>query len=142
MSGILQPLHTKTPYSFTVAQFPSSQSISLPIAVNVNLTPWREAMLIARVHGAPTWTTNATFQYDLFPSAPCPDDPSTVFRSGTANPSLNVTTANVGSSTAYVKSATVTGGLAGFADLILTLTQPASAGSYIITLSCDLILKA
>lgn len=142
MSGILLPLHTKTPYSFTVAQFPSSQSLAIPIAVNVNVTPWREATLIARVHGAPTWTTNAQFQYDFFPSGPCSDDPSVVFRGTTGNPTLTVTTANVGSSTAYVKSANVTSGLAGFGDLILTLTQPASAGSYIITLSCDLIVKA
>lgn len=142
MAGILLPLHEKTPYSFTVAQFPSSQSLSFPIAVSVNVTAWREATLIARVHGAPTWTTNAQFQYDLFPSGPCADDPSVIFRGTSGNPTLTVTTADVGGSTAYVRSTNITSGLAGYGDLVLTLTQPASAGSFIITLSCDLVVKA
>ncbi len=142
MAGILLPVQQKTAYSFTVAQLPSSQSISIPIAVSVNVTQWREATLIVRVHGAPTWTTDAQFQYDFFPSGPCADDPSVVFRGTTGNPTVTVTTANVGSSTAYVKSTNITSGLAGYGDLVLTLTQPASAGSFIITLSCDLVVKA
>lgn len=143
MAGTVLALHPRTPYRLLAAQFPQSQTLSFPIAVNVNIAEWIHAMLLVRVHGAPTWAASSSFRYDFFPSAPSPDDPATLFRDTTASPTLQITQAQVGSLTSYTGISSVNTSLGGYGDLVLTFVQAGiGATDFFINLSCDLILKS
>lgn len=143
MAGTVVHLQPRTPYHLLAAQFPSSQTLSIPIAVNVHLAEWRHAMLLVRVHGAPTWAFGSSFRYDFFPSAPCVDDPATPFRDTTASPSIQISSSQVGSLSSYTGISTVNAALGAYGDLVLTFVQAGiGATDVVINLSCDLILKA
>lgn len=136
-------LQPKTAYDYGPSDFDASQMRTIAIAVDVFLAPWREAILIARVHEAPTWVSGSNFRYDLIPAAPCADDLETLFEDPTPNPFVRVFNGDVGSNTSYMKLSSFADGLGGYADLILTMQQGKPfPGTFRITISCDLILKA
>jgi hypothetical protein len=152
MSGMTLRALEKTTYQFTGAnQIQATKTVTIPVAVNVDLSQFTWAGLVLRVHSFSISSTGTGtvpgVTANLYNSAPTAEDPALVFRVST--PTITGTAiAGTGSATVgpllQVNMATAAGLTAGFADVLLTFSGWGTTGTsdINITVSVDLVLKS
>ena len=143
----------KITYTFTSAannQIPNGKNVTIPLAVNVDLSAHLYAVLVVRIHsmtsGAGTGTA-AGVTVTLYNSAPTSEDPALVFRSSlAAAPIPGTVVSAVASSTTgptlQVDSSTA-GKTAAFGDVLMLVSGwGTTAADLTFTISVDLVLKS
>jgi len=139
MSGEVKRVLRRTTFEFTAAQAVSSTSPEVAIATNVNVSQYRELILIARLHSA-TWTSaGAKFEIRVRGSAPTEEDPGLTFRGTTV---LTSVTLNQGSVVPFPAFGTMITGFPPFVDVLVFMTQGAQAAAGTVNVSADISLRS
>jgi len=140
MAGMQIRLLEKTTYnmgSLAVA----GAGAEIFFAQNVNVTRYREAMLLIRVHSK-TMPTSTKVTFKVYKSSPSAEDPSVVFRDTT---SIISTTEHLAADTVpELLNAVIPTSGSGFGstlDFSLTPTYVAGGGTFQVSYSIDLVVK-
>lgn len=111
------------------------------IATNVDLSMYREATLIARLHPSTNWASGANVTIRARASAATPEDPGLTFRISSAT--LGSLSFVQGTDSApALKLAALTANAGGAMDITLQAQQGGSNATMIVGLSIDLSLKS
>jgi hypothetical protein len=145
MAGTTIRVLEKNTYTLVSTQ---TGTYTFPAAINVDVSRFAYVSLVTRVHAfsnsgsvsAPTVVVNG------YPSAPTAEDPSTLFRFGTAKIS-SVAISGPVSSGAFTPAVDFAGGSAnavvgGLLDLLVSIAQSSTAGNLSVSVSIDLVLKS
>lgn len=153
MAGTTIRVLEKTTFAFTgTSQIAVNKTVTLPVAVNVDLSQYTWAGIMLRVHsftvGASGGTgTNPGITAQLWNSAPTPEDPGLVFRAGAAAIAGTAVPGTSGSTVGPVLQVNMTsaaGLTASFGDVLLVVSQwtATAAADLTLTVSIDLVLKS
>lgn len=141
MSGMVLRLLPRSKFDFALT-LPAVGSFIIPIAQDVDLSGWREATLLVRVHGAVTMPASCKLNVIAKTSAPTDEDPAVFFQA---------TALTLGGSPADITnnlnnallSLTLPqpNGFGGLVSFFLQYTPVTNTGQVVVTLSIDLSLK-
>lgn len=138
MAGTLITVIPKTDYTFTPVGTTVSETI---IARALNVVPYREGVLIARVHGKSSSVGTQTLSVIVRQVAPSADDPSAEFvvtGSNIASVSFNCGSATTAPLTAF---GSFTAPFAPFVRVLLQTQQGTQNTTFTASVSVDLVLR-
>jgi hypothetical protein len=141
MPGMIIRGLDKTTYDkFDANSLAGGKSAIFVVATNIDVSQFTYMAVALRVHNF-TGANGATVVLQAYPSAPTSDDPATVFRGASAITTTSIAWASPQVNLA-VNGSTIGTVCSGTVDLVLTITQPATAVSLNITVSADVILRS
>ena len=151
MAGKTVRVLEKTLFANLLDNVAANASVKTWVATNVDISGYLYGCLVLRVHSWPTATGAPTIALSAFGSAPTSEDPASTFRgpvvidgqtngkiafSATVAPTITTVGVNFSSLGAGA-------GAPGFVDILLTVTQGATANSpTVFTVSGDLVLRS
>lgn len=141
MSGTIVRVINIMKVELTSSQGPNAVGPEIVVATNVDVSQFRELVLIGRLHSNGLTSLSAKVDIKVRPSAPTDEDPAQVFRSSTVLvASVQFTQGQVAPLPAF--SSPVATGFPGFVDVLVQLTQGQTAIAGSATISADLSLKS
>lgn len=136
MTGTLIPILGKTDFNFTSTA--AGTMAEIPLVQNIDVSGYRDAMLLVRVHALSIANGASTLALRLRRVAPTEEDPAQFFRD--LSTAWTVTAGN-SDSAPRVLAATVGPNTGGWLSLFLVVTQGSAGTTLTATLSADLSLK-
>lgn len=138
MAGEIREVVPRSDFNFSNF-IPSGGTFTIPIAQNIDISSWREATLIVRVHANTMSATGSpTAKVQVKTVAPTPEDPAVFFRGSTTIAEATVVPANGAGVVHQVAFAANAGGMV---TIFLAITQGSSQANFTTTLSVELDLK-
>lgn len=135
MAGTVLRLLPRTDYDFAKVQ--ASNSVVVWTSQNVDVSRYREATLLVRVHTI-NIGTGATLVVALRTAQPSQEDPAQYFR---ASSDLAYVLLNNGTTAPRLEAAALPSNFGGFVSLQLRASQPGTLTTLNATLSVELSLK-
>jgi|SRR5690606_2157411 len=132
------PLFPIRTFTFTSVQ--GSQSLTIPVIRAFDVSMWREATLLVRVHSR-TIPVGGTLAVQLISTLPSRDDPSNTFNASSAAGTVSVTSTSPPSPPALLTQA-LSSNFGSMLALNVVGTQPAATSTFTATLSAVLSVKA
>ncbi len=140
MSGVQLALFPKTTIDMGTLAI-AGQGPEVFYALNVNVVRYREAMLLVRMHSK-TMPVNSEVQFGAYNSAPTAEDPAIVFRSTTNLISGFKMPAATGAPVLLTNVIPTTPAMfGGNLDFSYRPLYVVGGGSFVVTMSIDLVLK-
>lgn len=143
MSGTIVSVLPRTDFPFYsgTGLGASQNSGEIPVATNVDISMYREATLVARLHPSTSWAGGANVTIRARASAATPEDPGLTFRiTSSALASLSFTQGT--DAAPALKLAALVANAGGAVDITLQAVQGNVATTMIVGLSLELSLKS
>lgn len=143
MSGTQLRILSKTEYDMsTVLGQTGASPGAIILAKNVDVSQWREATLMVRLHTA-TWSNGASLSVVAYPSLPTEEDPGTDYTTNNPVATVTFTQGASGESAPKLKLDDLTAGFGPFLTIALGITQGQTASAQLkFTISVELSLKS
>jgi hypothetical protein len=136
MSGVQHSIIPRTKYSFD--NIAVATTFSFPIARYIDVSQYREATLMVRVH-ARNIVATGTIKVEVLGDAPTSDDPAQDFQTGVQGTSTSIV---AGTTSPSVQLQTIPANIGGMISVWLTVTQGTSASTLNAKISIDISLKS
>lgn len=138
MAGNIQQIFGMTEFNFTQTETTTTEDfIELPLVLNVDVSQWRKALLLVRVHAVALQGGNS-FRFIARRCAPTEEDPAQYFWERDADMTLDVDTSN---SAPDVKGLTLDTHLGGWISIFLRPIQTSPGNTLTARFSAELSLK-
>ena len=136
MANVIR-LMDKTALIYSTNQLPAAQAATIPVALNVDVSMYRELTVLLRLHSYVAGL-NVKVEAYVFNSARTAEDPGLVFRGGTP---IALATGTWSANGTFLYTGTAVSGVGSHIDCVLIVTQPAAAVAISIIASIDLVGK-
>lgn len=114
---------------------------SMILARHVNVTPYREGVLIARVHDKSSTSGNQTMSVTVVQAAPSADDPSTDFAATTPIATATFTLDDSMVSPSSVQFASLSAPFAPYIRVLMNYSQGTQNATMTASVSVDLVVR-